>query len=96
MANYVLLAKLTHQGITGIKDVKKRYDAFKKLVESKGGKLLAEYVTLGRYDYVIIVDLPNDQAALEVSVATGNKGNVTIESCRAFSWGEFVKATEKV
>jgi uncharacterized protein with GYD domain len=53
-------------------------------------------VTLGRYDYVIIVDLPNDQAALEVSVATGNKGNVTIESCRAFSWAEFVKATEKV
>jgi uncharacterized protein with GYD domain len=94
-ANYVLLVKLTHQGLTGIKDVKKRYDAFKKLVESKGGKLLTEYVTLGRYDYVLIVDLPNDQAALEISVATGNKGNVSIETCRGFSFAEFVKAAEK-
>ncbi len=96
MAHYIYLAKLTHQGITGIKGVEKRYEAFKKLVEGKGGKVVAEYSTLGRYDYVITVDLPNDQAALEVSVATGSKGNVTLETCRAFTFAEFAKAAEKV
>ncbi len=95
MANYIFLGKLTHQGVTGIKEVKKRYDAFKKLVESKGGKLVAEYATFGRYDYVIVTDLPSDQAALEVSVGTGSKGNVTIETCRAFSFAEFAQAAEK-
>ncbi len=95
MANYVFLAKLTHQGLTGIRGVQKRYDAFKELVISKGGKLVAEYATFGRYDYVIVVDLPNDQAALEVSVVTGSKGNVTLETCRAFSFAEFIKAAEK-
>lgn len=96
MANYIFLAKLTHQGITGIKEVGKRYEAFKRLVESKGGKLVAEYATFGRYDYVLITDLPNDQAALEVSLATGSKGNVTVETCRAFPFAEFFKAVEKV
>ncbi len=95
MSNYIFLAKLTHQGITGIKDVKNRYGAFKQLVESKGGKPVAEYATFGRYDYVLITDLPNDQAALEVSLGTGSKGNVTIETCRAFPFAEFAKAAEK-
>ncbi len=96
MPNYVCLGKLTHQGITGIKDVGKRYEAFKRLVESKGGKVLAEYATLGRYDYVIVVDLPGDQAALEVSVATGSKGNVVLETSRAFPFAEFLRVAEKV
>lgn len=95
MADYIFLVKLTNQGMTGIKGVGKRYDAFKKLVESKGGKLVAEYATFGPYDYVIVLDLPNDQAALEVSVGTGSKGNVTIETCRAFPFSEFVKTAEK-
>ena len=95
MANYVFLGKLTHQGITGIKDVRKRYEAFEKLVAGKKGKVVAEYVTFGRYDYVIVVDLPSDQAALEISVATGSKGNVTFETCRAFSLDEFARTAEK-
>lgn len=95
MANYVFLGKLTEQGVTGIKDVGKRYDAFKKLVESKGGKVVDGYATFGRHDYVIVVDLPNDQAALEVSVATASKGNVTFETCRAFPFAEFVKTAGK-
>ncbi len=95
MAHYVLLARLTHQGITGIKGVQKRYDGFKALVESKGGKIVSFYATFGRFDYVGVVDLPNDQAALEVSVGTGSKGNIEIETCRAFSFAEFVKAAEK-
>ena len=95
MANYVFLGKLTHQGIVGIKEVSKRFDAFKNLIEKKGGKLLAEYATFGRFDYVIVVDLPDDQAALEVTVKTGIKGNVTFETCRAFPFKEFVEAIEK-
>lgn len=95
MATYIFLGKLTHQGITGIKDVRKRYDAAKQLWESKGGKILAAYATFGRYDYVFVVDLPSDEAALEVTVATGSRGNVTFETCRAFAFEEFAKAAEK-
>ena len=95
MSHFVFLGKLTHQGITGIKDVKKRYEAFKQLVESKKGKVLADCVTLGRYDYVFVVDLPNSKAALEVSVAMGIRGNVTFETLRAFPFREFVRVAEK-
>ena len=49
MAHYVLLAKLTNQGITRIneKELHDRWDSFVKVLESKGGKLVAFYATLG-------------------------------------------------
>jgi uncharacterized protein with GYD domain len=96
MAHYVLLAKLTHQGVTRIngKEIHDRWDSFVKLLESKGGKLVAFYATLGRYDYIMIADLPSDLAAMEVSLAMGKRGNVTIETCRAFEYAEFAKAVE--
>ena len=96
MAHYVLLAKLTNQGITRIneKELHDRWDSFVKVLESKGGKLVAFYATLGPYDCVITAELPNDAAALEASLATGKRGNVTFETCRAFDYAEFAKAVE--
>jgi uncharacterized protein with GYD domain len=96
MANYIYLAKLTPQGIAEIKEAGKRIESFKQLLGSKGGKLIAEYATLGRYDYVIIVDLPGDQAALEVSVTTGKQGNVAFETCRAFPIEEFIQTVSRM
>ena len=96
MPNYIYLAKLTPQGIAQIKEVRKRIESFKQLLGSKGGKLIAEYATLGRFDYVIVVDLPSDQAALEVSVATGKQGNVAFETCRAFPIEEFIETASRM
>jgi uncharacterized protein with GYD domain len=95
MSHFVFLGKLTHQGITGIKQVRKRYAAFRQVVKSKGGKVVAEYATLGRYDYVFLVDLPHSKAALEVSLAMGSKGNVTFETLRAFPFKEFIMVAER-
>ncbi len=96
MEHYIFLAKRTDQGIRGIKEVHKRFDAFVQLLKDKRGRLLTFYATLGRYDYVVAVDLPSDEAALEVAVAMRSKGNVTIETCRAFDYLEFSRAVEKV
>ena len=96
MAHYVYLGNLTHQGMTNISGVHERWDSFVKLLESKGGKLVAFYTIFGPYDYVVIVDLPSDLAALEVAVVVGNKGNVKIETCRAFDYAEYAKAVEAI
>jgi uncharacterized protein with GYD domain len=95
LKHFIFLGKLTPQGIAGIKQVEKRYEAFKRLLKSKRGKLIEEYATFGRYDYVIVAELPNTTAALEVSVATGLKGNVTFETLRAFPFNEFLRAVKK-
>ena len=96
MPNYIYLGKLTPRGIAEVKEIGKRIGSFRQSLESKGGKLIAEYATVGRYDYVITVDLPSDQAALEVAVATGKQGNVTFETFRAFPIEESIQTASHV
>ncbi|PYV21777.1 MAG: hypothetical protein DMG24_18630, partial [Acidobacteria bacterium] len=94
MAHYIYLAKLTQQGNARIHEIHTRWEQFIQLLESRSGKFLSFYATLGPYDYIVIVDLPSDVAALEVSLAMARKGNVTFETCRAFDYAQFAKAVE--
>ncbi len=96
MPHYIYLGQLTQRGMTNISGVHERWDSFVKLLESKDGKLVAFYTIFGPYDYVVIVDLPSDLAALEVAVVVGNKGNVKIQTCRAFDYAEYAKAIEAI
>ena len=66
MAKYISLIKYTAKGIEKVKESPKRLDAFKQLCESMGGKVEGFYLTMGRYDLVLIVDAPNPETAAKV------------------------------
>ena len=56
MAKYISLVRYTGKGIENIKESPSRLDAFKQLCESLGVTLDGFYLTMGRYDIMIIVD----------------------------------------
>jgi uncharacterized protein with GYD domain len=89
MATYISLIKLTHQGITSIKDAPARLDAGKETLKSFGSELKAFYLTMGSYDIVAISEAPDDAAAAKVALAIGSAGNVTTETLRAFTEDEY-------
>ncbi len=67
MATYVTLLKFTQQGIKDIKNGPNRLDAAKKAYKSVGADIKAYYLTMGRFDAVVVSDaagqavtLPND------------------------------------
>ena len=80
MATYISLIKLTQQGVTSIKDGPARLDAGKETLKSFGSELKAFYLTMGRYDIVVISEAPDDAAAAKVALAVGSAGNVTTET----------------
>ena len=47
------------------------------------------YLTMGRYDFVAIIEAPDDEAAARFALITGSQGSVSTETLRAFSEGEF-------
>lgn len=53
-----------------------RAEAVAKLLEAAGGKMLAYYVTLGEYDYMVISDMPGTAAASAAAVAAAASGGV--------------------
>ena len=91
MATYITLLKYTQQGITRIKESPARLDAARKLYGSMGASMKAFYLTLGRYDAIVIAEAPDDETAAKFALAAGSLGNVSTETLRAFTEDEYRK-----
>ncbi len=96
MPIYIILGNYTQQGIANIKDSPKRREAVKKMVEEAGGKWLAFYYTFGQHDFVSILELPNDEVALEILLKIGSQGNVRTTTLKAFPENEADKVIQKL
>ena len=80
MPKYIVLGQFTQHGIENIKDSSKRLEDAKKLAKSLGGKILEFYYTMGRYDFVAVMDLPSSDAMMQALLMTGSGGSVRTET----------------
>lgn len=88
MANYVVLANFTDQGIRAVKETTKRAKAFRELVSKMGGRIGEIFWTLGHYDVVLTLEAPNDETVASILAKTGSLGNLKSETLRAFTESE--------
>ncbi len=91
MATFITLARYTHQGIANIKQSPARLDAYKSAAQRAGASVKSFYLTMGRYDIVIVGEAPDDETVARLTLATGSLGNVSTETLRAFTEDEFRK-----
>jgi uncharacterized protein with GYD domain len=96
MAKYISLIKYTAKGIENIKESPGRLDAFKKLCESMGAKVEAFYLTMGRYDLVMIVDAPDHETISKLILTTTSKGAVSTETLPALAEEEYRKVISEM
>lgn len=89
MPTYALLTTFTQQGIANIHDSPNRTEDAKAEVESIGGTWKAFFVTMGRYDGLVIAEFPDDQTTAQTVLTLASSGNVTTETLRAFTLDEF-------
>jgi uncharacterized protein with GYD domain len=96
MPTYVILYKLTEQGIKNIKSAPARIEEGIKAAEAAGCKVLGYYATMGEYDYVAIADAPSDEVGMTVLLGLGAQGNVRTTTLRAFTKEEFAGMVSKL
>ncbi len=89
MQIYILLMKLTDQGIKDIANAPRRIEQFAARLEAMGGHLLDLYMVMGDYDNVAIVEMPDDEAVATFLLAIGSQGNVRTTTLKAFTRKEF-------
>ena len=89
MQTYVVLMKLTDQGMKNIKDAPLRIKDGISLFERNGGKVLGFYLTMGEFDYVAVGEAPNDGVVLSFCLTLGAGGNVRTTTLRGFPASEF-------
>jgi uncharacterized protein with GYD domain len=91
MATYILLLNWTDKGAQAAKDAPQRAAAARKAAQDMGGDLKATYMVMGQYDFVAILELPDDEAAAKFAIRTSQQGFVQTETLRAFSEAEYAQ-----
>ena len=91
MARYILLMSWTEQGIKNVKDSPKRLDAAKALAKKLKGEVRKFYMTTGAHDMVIVLEVPDDEAAAKFALTIGSGGNVRTTTMKAFSEASYRK-----
>ncbi|MEW6571894.1 MAG: GYD domain-containing protein [Nitrospirota bacterium] len=91
MAYYVVLSTLTDEGRRTIKENPKRILEVNKEVEKMGIKVKEQFAVLGPYDFVNIVEAPDNAAIMRMSVELGARGSVQLLTLAAIPVDEFIK-----
>lgn len=91
MQTYVVLANWTEKGLSEIKESPSRLDGFKELCKQHGGRIVSTYMTMGPYDLVIIVELPDDATLAQLALLGGKGGSTRTLTLKAFTEDEFTK-----
>jgi uncharacterized protein with GYD domain len=91
MPIYIMLTNLTSDGVKTLKDNPSRVHEVTKEVEQLGVKVINQWATLGEYDFVSVVEAPDEKTMAKLSVEMGSRGTVTNETLTAIEAEEFTK-----
>ena len=92
MPIYILLSRLSQQGVQTLKSNPERLKEVNRDVEELGARVLHQWATLGEFDFVNVVEAPDAATIARVSVALGARGSTRIETLPALTLDEFADA----
>ncbi len=95
MPVYVMLTTLTDEGRKTIKEHPDRIKEVNREVEAMGVKVLAQYAVLGPYDFVNILEAPNNETVSRVAVELGSRGTLQTMTLAAVSVDELIASLKK-
>jgi len=95
LPHYILLSTLTADGRKTLKSKPDRIREVNKEIEAFGAKVLSQYAVLGPYDFVNIVEAPDNETISRVSVELGSRGTVKIMSLPAIPLDQFIGKLRK-
>ena len=91
MATYVILSKLTDEGRKTIKQNPGRIFEVNKELEAMGVKVKEQFAVLGPYDFVNIVEAPDNETVMRMSMELGARGSIELLTLPAMQAGELVQ-----
>ncbi len=91
MAIYVMLSTLTDEGRKTLKQNPQRIKEVNKEVEAMGVKILAQYALLGPYDFVNILEAPDNRTISRVAVELGSRGTLQTMTLAAMTIDELIQ-----
>jgi uncharacterized protein with GYD domain len=87
---YIMLAQLSSDGVQTVKNNPNRIKEVNKEVEQLGATVKAQWATIGQYDFVSVVEVPDEKTMARVSLELGSRGTSRYESMTAIPIDDFI------
>lgn len=91
MGQYVILSRLTDEGRKTLKKNPDRVMEVNQELEAMGVQVKQQFAVMGEYDFVNIVEAPDNETIMKMSVELGSRGSVQLLSLPAVSVDQFIK-----
>jgi uncharacterized protein with GYD domain len=90
LPTFVLLSTLSPEGVQTIKNNPDRIHEVNREIEQLGARVTAQWAVLGRYDFVNVVEAPDEVTMARVSLELGSRGTARYESLVAIPVEDFI------
>jgi uncharacterized protein with GYD domain len=90
MPTYVMLSTLSPEGVQTIKNNPARIREVNREIEQLGATVKAQWASLGRFDFINVVEAPDDQTMARVSLELGSRGTAKYETLAAIPIDDFI------
>jgi uncharacterized protein with GYD domain len=95
MALYIMMSTLTDEGRKTVKANPQRIKEVSREVEAMGVKVLAQYVVLGQYDFINVLDAPDNETIAKLALELGSRGTLQTNTLAALTLDDFIKSLRK-
>jgi len=89
---FILMTTLTPEGVQTLKNNPARIREVNREVEQLGATVKAQWAVLGHYDFVNVIEAPDEKTIARVSLELGSRGTARYESLAAIPIDEFIAA----
>lgn len=94
MPLYIMMSTLTEEGRKTVRSNPRRILEVNQEVEGMGIKVLAQYVTLGQYDFINVLEAPDTETIAKISTELGSRGTLQTNTLSALTLEDFIKTIE--
>ena len=91
MPRYVMLSTLGPEGSATLHENPERLREVNRDVEAMGVKVLEQYALLGAYDFLNILEAPDDATMSKVAMTLAARGTVKTQTMTAIPVDEFIE-----
>ena len=92
MPTYIMLSNLTPEGVQTVKNNPQRIQEVNKEVEQMGAKVVSQWALLGQYDFINVIEAPDEKTMAKISLELGSRGTASYQSLAAIPIDEFIAA----
>jgi uncharacterized protein with GYD domain len=91
MPLYIMFSTLTDEGRKTVTNHPERIEEVNREIENMGAYVIAQYACLGQYDFINLIEAPDNEAIMWVSMELGSRGTVQIMTLPALSIRDYIE-----